>query len=61
MKGRLSVREEQILKNVSSEKFTSKDVGARCSELVSLENKGLVKRCGMTGPRNRTTVWKKVM
>ena len=60
MKGRLGVREEQILKQAIG-KFTSAEVGARCSELVSLENKGLVKRCGMTGPRNRTTVWKKVM
>ena len=59
-KGRLSIREEQILRNITSEKFTTKEVGARGSELIRLENRGLVKRCGMTGPRNRTTVWQKV-
>jgi len=60
-KGRLSIREEQILGNIKSEKFTTKEIGARCSELIRLENRGLVKRSGMTGPRNRTTIWQKVI
>ena len=56
-KGRLSVREEEILGKVTSEKFTSKDVGAVGSELSRLEGRGIIRKCGMCGSHNRTTLW----
>jgi hypothetical protein len=58
---RLGVEEEELFSRLPNNPFTTKKVGGKkiVGILRSLENKGAIKRVGMTGRLKRYILWEK--